>query len=573
MQAATISGLIYAHFRVHPGRVTVLVALGLVLAAGAVAPPLIIARVVDGATAGTVGMGTALTALAGVAVLAVWDGLLTLLRRRLAIRNQIETRSSRANDHFRFCVRLPMREYREGNHAALIRSFDDLDMVVEVVASTSTEFFANAAIVLGYAVLMLLVEPRLALVFFFLAGSGLATAIVLTRAGRIACEAWLPRRDTRFGYIVESLSRMLTIKTLNAHAHLSRPFQVEQSAEEEAFRAYRTRIALADAVGRFWNVAIPGIGAAAGAVMLIAGEVTAGTLVLFLSISSGLVSSLSAIHFQIEQFQEAAAALGRMCDVTAGTPEWLDDMEPPPSPVREIALAGLSYRHEGTATNTLDDVSLRFASGEHVAIVGPSGEGKTTLAYVLARLHEADSGAIFINGAPAGAYPLGAYRRRVVLVPHTVDVFSATVRDNVRMWDAAVSDEQVWQALTAADLAETVERFEQGVDALLGTRGNPLSAGQKQRLGIARALLRVPDVLILDEATSALDDATEDIVLRNVRRLMRDRNLILITHREHIARGLDRIVPIDGSRGNPRSGTASTNRAILRAPGNGRSTC
>jgi ATP-binding cassette, subfamily B, bacterial len=550
VQATTIGRLIGLHFRARPARVAALIGLGLVLAGFAVVPPLIIAHVVDRAIAGAISVTAALIALAGIAVLAVWDGLLTLLRRRLAIWNQIDARSRQAGDHFGFCVRLPMREYREGNHAALIRSFDDLDMVVEAVTSTSTEFFANAAIVAGYALLMLFVEPRLALVFFLLAGIGLATSIILTRASRMACEAWLPRRDSRFGYIVECLSQMLTIKTLSAHAFLSRPFAAEQSAEEEAFRAYRKRIALADATNRFWNVAMPGIGAAAGAIMLVAGQVTAGTLVLFLAVSSGLVAALGAMHFQIEQFQEAAAALARMAEVTAGEPERLDDPAADLPPVGAITVSAASFRHPGSAADTLDRVDLDIAPGEHIAIVGPSGEGKTTLAFLLARLHEPHGGAILLNGEPAGNHPLGPYRCRVILVPHVVEVFSASVRDNVRLWDESVPDTQVRGALAAAGLGDLVDGFEAGLDTILGTRGNPLSAGQRQRLGIARALLRFPDVLILDEATSALDSATEENVLRNVRAAMHGGSLVLVTHRENVAASLDRVVRIENGRVN-----------------------
>jgi ABC-type multidrug transport system fused ATPase/permease subunit len=262
------------------------------------------------------------------------------------------------------------------------------------------------------------------------------------------------------------------------------------------------------------------------------------------------------MHFQIEQLQEASAALARMGAVMAGTPEPLDDDPKPGSPpIRGIAVADLSYRHRGSAVDTLDRLNLRIAPGEHIAVVGPSGEGKTTLAWLLARLHETDRGVVLVDGEPAEAYPLGAYRRAVILVPHAVEVFSATVRDNVRLWDEAVSDKQIRGALAAAGLADTVEGLADGLDALLGTRGNPLSAGQRQRLGIARALLRGPDVLILDEATSALDGALEEAVLRNIRDVMRGRNLVLITHRENVAVRLDRVVRIENGR------LARTNRA------------
>lgn len=547
MQATTIERLIVLHFRSRPGRVLALIGLALVLAASAVVPPLIVAHVVDRAIGGTIDATAAAIAAAGIAALAAWDGLLTLVRRRLAAANQIAARAETARDHFRFCVHLPMSEFREGNHAALIRSFDDLDTIVEVLARISAEFFANATIVVSYAALMLFVEVRLSLGLFALAGLGLATSVILAHATRRACEVWLPRRDSRFAYIVECLTSMLTIKTMSAHAEVARPFLIEQSAEDASLLTYQNRVATADAASRFWSVATPGVVAATGAVMLIQGQITAGTLVLFLSVSAGLIAALTALHFELQQFQQAAAALARLRTVTGGRPETLEDDAQRNVPTQiqgGIATTDLCFRHDGSAFATLDHLTLRIDAKEHVAIVAPSGAGKTTLAYLLARLYDPATGSIALGGTPAGAVPLGYYRRQVLLVSHAVEVFSASVRDNVRLWNESVSDAQVRAALDAAGLAETVGRFDEGLDAMLGPRGNPLSAGQRQRLGLARVFLRSPEVLILDEATSALDVESERLVLQNIRRLMRDGILVVITHRDRIAASLDRVIRV-----------------------------
>ncbi len=550
MQQTTIPSLILRHVGERPGRVLTLVALALALAASAVVPPLIVAHVVDRAIGGTIDAWAAAIAAAGVAALAAWDGVLTLARRRLAVENQIAARAAAAKDHFGFCLRLPMSEFRDGGHAVLIRSFDDLDSVVEVVAKISAEFFANATIVASYAVLMLAVEPKLALVFFVLAGLGLITSIGLANLSRIACEAWLPRRDDRFAHIVDCLTSMLTIKTLNAHALAARPFAAEQAAEDAAYRTYQRRLAMADAAGRFFSVATPSVVAVAGAVMLIAGGITAGTLVLFLSVSAGVVAALTALHFELQQLQQAGAALSRMHAVTASEPEQLDEnpQDLPTIASGAVEAEDLKFRHRGANAATLAGLSLKIRPGEHVAIVARSGEGKTTLAYLLARLHEPDGGTVFAAGVPAAAMPLARWRSGVVLMSHAVQVFGASVRDNVRLWDDSVSDAKVREALALAELAATVDGFADGLDTKLGERGNPLSAGQRQRLGLARIFLRAPEVLILDEATSALDAETERLVLDNVRRLMRGRILIVITHRLEVAARLDRIIRMAGGR-------------------------
>ena len=465
------------------------------------------------------------------------------MRRRLAIATEIAVRADAASRHFRAAVRgALLREYAGGNEAALIRSFDDLDRVVEFVASRSVELLAEALIVASSAALMLIVEWRLALVFLVLAGLSLATAAHFLEAVRRAIDAWLPVRDRRFAYIVECVTSMLTIKTLSAHQLVMPPFEREQALEQEQLRTYRVTLAQSDAAARFWGVATPGVGTVCGAVMLIGGALSAGDLLLFLSVSAGLGGSLSALHLHLREWQEARSALDRMRSLGVGRPEPLED-EPGHTPVGSfpVRVEDLQFRHAGAAQDTLDGLGLGIAPGEHVAIVGRSGEGKTTLAHLLVRLHDPGRGTIAVGAEPM---PLDRHRRAVLLVPHVASVFNASVRDNVRLWDETIGDATIWQALEQASLGEQVMMWAEGLDAPLGANGNPLSAGQQQRLALARVFTRRPEVLILDEATSALDARTEREVLDNLRTFMRGRVLIVITHRDAVAATFDRVLRV-----------------------------
>ncbi|MSP03422.1 MAG: ABC transporter ATP-binding protein [Acetobacteraceae bacterium] len=540
---ATVHGLVAWHFRTSAWRVAGLAALSLLLAASAVLPSIVIARAVDAAIGGRLDAWAALIAGGGIAILAAWDAGLTLARRRLAIVTEIGVRGRAAKEHFRACVRLPMRDYAGGNEAALIRSFDDLDRVVEFVASRSVELLAEALIAAAAVTVMLWVEWPLALVFILLAVLSLATATRLSQAAKESLDAWLPVRDSRFGYIVECVTSMLTIKTLSAHAHVVRPFLREQELEQERLRDWRNRTALAESVTRFWGMAVPGIGIVCGAIMLIGGALTAGELLLFLSLSSGLGGALGALQSHLREWQEARAALARMRSLGIGMPEALEDeaVDAPTTPY--LRIDSLGFRHLGARQDTLDDLRLDIAAGEHVAIVGRSGEGKTTLAHLLARLHDLARGTIAVGEGPA--MTLDRHRRAVLLVPHVTAVFNASLRDNVRLWDETVDDAAVWRALDLAELRVQAAAWEGGLDAPLGSRGNPLSAGQQQRLGLARAFTRRPSVLILDEATSAMDRLTETDVLRNVRAFMRGHVLIVITHREAVAATFDRVLRVE----------------------------
>ncbi len=545
--AASVSALVLAHVRARPVRVAILTVLSLVLAASAVLPSIVVARVVDTAIGGRLDLRAAVIAATAILALAIWDAALTLARRHLAVATEMRLRDAEATRHFRASLRLPLRAYAGGNEAALIRSFDDLDRIVEFLAARSVELFAETAIAVSSATLMLWVEWRLALVFVILSGLSLLTSTRLNLSARLALDAWLPVRDRRFAFIVECLTAMPTIKTLSAHSHVLAPFQAEQSLEQDRLRAWRHRQAQADSVVRFWSVATPGIGTVCGAAMLIGGAISAGDLLLFVSVSAGLGAALAGLQSHLREWHEARAGLERMRALGMGRPEPLADApgSEPPAP-RAIHADTISFRHPGALRDTLDAVTLHAAAGEHIAIVGRSGEGKTTLAHILTRLLGPDRGTLTLGGTPP--LPLDRHRRAVLLVPHAVTVFNATTRENVRLWDTAIDDAAIWKALDLAALRTQVEGWDAGLDAPLGANGNPLSAGQQQRLGLARAFVRRPDVLILDEATSAMDTQTEAEVLRNIRAFMHGRALIAITHRDAVAATFDRVVRIESGR-------------------------
>jgi ABC-type bacteriocin/lantibiotic exporter with double-glycine peptidase domain len=542
----SLAGLVAANLASRPGRVTVLLLSTLVLAAFAVLPPIIVARIVDQAVEGRATVHDATIAMIAIAVLALCDAALTLFRRRLTIATEIAVRGEEATSHFTTMTRLPMTAYGAGNEAALIRSFDELDTVIEFTTGQAVDLIAQTLIVLSYVVLMLVVDWRMAAVFVGLSLLGLAHSVWHAKQMQTAADRWLPLRDRRFGFIVECITSMLTIKSLSAHAHLRAPFGREQGAEQAALREFRNRRSDGDAVSRFWTVATPGIGTAFGVVLLTGNQLTAGSLVLFLSVSAALVGTLSQIHQHLQALHEARASLHRMHHRTQDQPEaLLEAARSRPDMPTVVAGEGITFRHAAARSDVLCEVSLRLEPGRHVAMVGVSGVGKTTLAYLLARLLEPAAGRVSVDGQTCD---LDEHRRAVVVVPHTVAIFSTTLRENVRLWDESFDDAAVSEALRLAGLARLAQEDAAGLERLLGAHGNPLSAGQRQRIGLARAFLRKPSALILDEATSALDAQTEHEVLGNLRQQMKHGTLLVITHREAVAASFDRVIRIRDGR-------------------------
>jgi ABC-type bacteriocin/lantibiotic exporter with double-glycine peptidase domain len=210
-----------------------------------------------------------------------------------------------------------------------------------------------------------------------------------------------------------------------------------------------------------------------------------------------------------------------------------------PTPVRALSLQQVSFGY-GDRGRVLDDVSFRFEAGHTYAIVGPSGAGKSTLADILLGLSVPDSGTVTVN---SGALPLEVARARFMLVEQQPKIFSTTVKDNLLL-GAQASDDALYAALETVNLDGMVRSLDRGLDTRLTYLGENFSGGQRQRLGIARALVRRPDVLILDEATSALDPATRVEVVAKLRARMRDGIIIFITHDPEIAALADEVLPI-----------------------------
>lgn len=226
---------------------------------------------------------------------------------------------------------------------------------------------------------------------------------------------------------------------------------------------------------------------------------------------------------------------------------------PASAPVRALDLQQVSFGY-GDRGRVLDKVTFRFQAGKTYAVIGPSGAGKSTLADILLGLSEPDSGAVLVN---EGEVPLESARTRFMLVEQQPKIFSTTVKENLLL-GARADDDAVYSALDTVNLDGTVRALEQGLDTRLTYLGENFSGGQRQRLGIARALIRKPDVLILDEATSALDPATRIEVVAKLRAKMRDGIIIFITHDPEIAALADDVLSIGQMHSDAHAPTDST---------------
>jgi len=327
---------------------------------------------------------------------------------------------------------------------------------------------------------------------------------------------------------------------------------------------------------RTWSMFMPSLTAMIGTSFLIVlwqggyrflhGQISLGALITFNTYLNFLVWPMIALGWVTNIFQRGAASMGRLNYILTAKPQIDDRYAKVPSGTAiegEIEFRNLTFTyptsisgngnkgadgHGGEARPVLKNINLRIPSGSTLAIVGPTGSGKTTLAALIARLWEAPDGEILIDGRPIREWPLETLRRAIGYVPQDTYLFSETVGENIAFGLGTHEPEQIMEAADIACLGTDVQDFAARYETMVGERGITLSGGQKQRSAIARAVIRDPRILILDDSLSAVDTQTEEKILGRLRGVMQGRTTILIAHRTSTVRDADQIVVVkDGA--------------------------
>ena len=275
------------------------------------------------------------------------------------------------------------------------------------------------------------------------------------------------------------------------------------------------------------------------------GDVSIGTVIAVVLLLAQLFEPVQQLSQLYNTVQSSTAALNKLFGILDTEPDLQDGaLELPRS--GEIVMNSVGFRYPSTEALVLSDVSITVADGERLALVGPTGAGKSTVAKLMARLYDPSQGDISFGGIDLRDATIESLRRQVVVVPQEGFLFGGTVADNVRIARAGASDRDVRDALDAIGALERFEEFEDGIHTEVRERGSRLSAGERQLVSLARAALVDPAVLVLDEATSNLDPGTEAIVERALETLMGSRTTIVVAHRLSTIRRADRIAVIDG---------------------------
>ncbi|HUA15539.1 MAG TPA: ABC transporter ATP-binding protein [Verrucomicrobiae bacterium] len=277
------------------------------------------------------------------------------------------------------------------------------------------------------------------------------------------------------------------------------------------------------------------------------GTMSVGQFFSFITYVMQLTWPIIALGYVINVFQRGTASLGRLNEIMLEQPEIEDAPGARSREIEgEIEFRGLNFGYDGKPV--LRDVSLRIPAGSSLAIVGPTGSGKTTLVNLIPRIYDAQPGMVLIDGRPVREYSLASLRHDIGFVPQETFLFSDRIRENIALGVDSATDGEIRSAAEAANIATDIESFPEGYETLVGERGLTLSGGQKQRTAIARALIRNPRILILDDALSSVDTQTEDKILNHLRDVMQGRTTIFISHRVSTVRNADRIAVLHGGR-------------------------
>jgi ATP-binding cassette subfamily B protein len=517
--------------------------------------PQIILRAVDDLYLGVTRHKLVTYALLLLAV-AAGKGIFQFLTRWVVIGVSREIEFDLRNDLFRHLEGLSYSYYQRTRTGDIMaRATNDLN-AVRMLLGPAIMYSANTIVfTAGALAFMLSISPKLTLYAFLPLP---IVSITIQHFGRKIHERF-ERIQAMFSDIsARAQENFSGVRVVRAYVQE----EAEIAAFETANQEYIKRsLKLVRLMGMLWPTLETMLGLAIVLVLWLGGRevishrISVGEFVAFNTYMVQLTWPIIALGWVINIFQRGTASMGRINEILTEKPEIEDSEEVKrstsetlaPTQIRgEIEFRNLNFSYNSTPV--LRDINLRIPAGNSLAIVGPTGSGKTTLVSLIPRIYDAEPGSVLIDGIPIREYPIATLRHNLGFVPQETFLFSETVRENIAFGKEDATDDDVRSAARTASIAEDIESFPEQYKTIVGERGITLSGGQKQRTAIARAIIRNPRILILDDALSSVDTHTEDKILNHLREIMQGRTTIFISHRVSTVRNADRIAVLHNGR-------------------------
>src|SRR5271163_4515211 len=517
--------------------------------------PLVVAMVIDGLNTGVTKRKILIYSgmLLGVTV---GKGIFLFLSRFILIGISRDIEFDLRNDLFTQLEKQPASYYHRNRTGDIMaRMTNDLN-AVRMLLGPAIMYSANTILFsIGALFFLLRISPFLTLV-----------ALVPLPLASILVQALGRKIHDRFERIQAMFSDISAHAQENfSGARLIRAFAQEEpqiASFDRANREYiRRGLRLVQLMGMLWPTLEFVLGLALAITLLVGGHevmahrISIGDFVAFNTYMVMLTWPVIALGWVVNLWQRGTASVIRIDELLSDKPTIADavadDSLPADLKLRgDIEFRNLNFSYSGAdsaRSEVLHSLSLKIPAGSSLAIVGPTGSGKSTLVNLIPRLYDAEPGAVLIDGRPIRDYPLEVLRTNIGFVPQETFLFSQTIRGNIAFGAPHATDSEVLEAAEAAHIRREFEEFPAGLATMVGERGITLSGGQKQRTAIARAVIRNPRILILDDALSSVDTYTEEQILRELQRVMQGRTTLFISHRISTVRHADQIaVLVDG---------------------------
>ncbi|GMR10584.1 MAG: ABC transporter ATP-binding protein [Anaerolineae bacterium] len=445
--------------------------------------------------------------------------------------------------------RLPFRYHDKARTGELVqRSTSDVDAI--------RRFFSEQAIGVGRIVLLFVVnlavlislDARLALLSVLVVPITIAMSFYFFRKISNAYEAYQEQEATLSTRLQENLSGVRVVKAFARQEYERSKFDVENwekfTRGRYVLRLHSVYWPISDILSSFQLL----FGLTVGALMVMDGMITIGTYVAYAGMIIWIIWPIRNLGRLVTQMSSGLVSYGRVTEIIKEPEEPLDvgDYVPTEAPAGGLEFAGVEFEYEA-GNAVLKDIDLRVQPGQVVALLGPTGSGKSSLVNLLPRFYEYTGGSLKLDGVELNDYPRSYLRGHIGIVEQEPFLFSRTIRENIAYGvQRDVSQDEIEAAARAAAIHDVILGFSEGYDTLVGERGVTLSGGQKQRIAIARTLLADPQILILDDSTSSVDPETEALIRAALESLMQDRTSFVIAHRIQSLMRADLILVLDG---------------------------
>ncbi len=467
------------------------------------------------------------------------------VQQLLMIRVAQRTVRDLRRDVFSRLQTLPLRFFDENLHGELMsRLTNDVEQINTVLSSSVTSFFSAVFMLVGVVTVMLITNLPLAVVSLAVVPLTVAMTRFIARNSRQGFRDQQKAMGELNGIIEETITGAKVIRAYGREQAVIEDFEgANRRLQAAAIRAH-TYSGLLGPLGNVVNKIGFAVVAVSGAWMVVGGIATVGTVVAFLTYAQQLRRPINELASLFNTIQAALAGAERVFAILDERSEFDDgDAQPLPSIKGRVVFDDVTFSYKPGAP-VLKHVSLSAEPGQTVALVGPTGAGKTTIINLLSRFYDVDAGRITVDGADVRTVRKADLRRQLGVVLQDTYLFSMSVMDNIRYGRLDASDDEVIAAARLANADHFIRRLPQGYATMLSERAGNLSQGQRQLLAIARAILADPRILVLDEATSSVDTRTEVQIQEALLRLMRGRTSFVIAHRLSTIRNADKILVI-----------------------------